>query len=281
MSRPYSQTSISRQSYFFSLLKATRGPVSSDPSIDLNVPLSLLNLPSIIPDLIHFESDIRVYILPTDNAKHVDNNGTLSEVSTNLENQNMFGFQQTETSFSSPMHESLEKRGEDDDDDLSRTDEKSYSRSTKRSWNEDDDELLKVLGTKYKNDWKKIMKRIINVRNIKMSPTFLRKRFMEIRELPMIKRSKFTHEEDLKLAQLIEKFGMNWMKISELFPERGAIMLKNRYYSYIRKKNLLENLQEENKWRHKNGQEVFSYEGSDLYSLQFEESDSRGEFEIL
>lgn len=101
-----------------------------------------------------------------------------------------------------------------------------------------------------------------------MSPTFLRKRFMEIRDLPRIKRSKFSHEEDLKLAELIESFGMNWIKISEKFPERGAIMLKNRYYSFIRKKNILESLQEENKLKKRENSE-FCFQ-TDKFSAEFE-----------
>jgi len=119
------------------------------------------------------------------------------------------------------------------------------STSRRRTWTAEDDELLKTLGLQYKNDWKKIVKRLFTLRSIKKNPNFLRNRFKELTKDAAQKRIKFSHQEDVKLAKLIQEHGMNWMKLGEFFPERTPIMLKNRYYSYIRKKNLLATLNEE------------------------------------
>jgi len=250
-------------------------------SLDLNIPLSLLNLPSIIPDRIKFTSDIHIVnSFPTPAKQDLIPVLLESETPTTMmEHHNTFSSQRTETTISSPVDECTNQNQDSLDDDSQDFQDKSGRKLNKRTWSEEDDEMLKVLGTKYKNDWKKIMKRINNVRNIKMSPTFLRKRFMEIRDLPRIKRSKFSHEEDLKLADLIETYGMNWMKISEMFPQRGAIMLKNRYYSFIRKKNLLENLLEESKVK-KPEKSEFGYE-TDKFSSVFDQPNSFEDCEFL
>lgn len=119
------------------------------------------------------------------------------------------------------------------------------STSRRRTWTAEDDELLKTLGLQYKNDWKKIVKRLFTLRSIKKNPNFLRNRFKELTKDSAQKRIKFSHQEDVKLAKLIQEHGMNWMKLGEFFPERTPIMIKNRYYSFIRKKNLLSTLNDE------------------------------------
>jgi hypothetical protein len=110
----------------------------------------------------------------------------------------------------------------------------------------EDEGLLLFLGPKYKNDWKKIAKRIFNLRNKRYNPKFLMTRYKELVTDMSIKRIRFTHEEDRKLAKYFNMYGNDWNKIASLFESRTSIMLKNRYYSHIKKRNLLNKLLDEN-----------------------------------
>jgi len=53
------------------------------------------------------------------------------------------------------------------------------------------------------------------------------------------KRRKFSMKEDLLLTKLFNKFGTNWAKISTYFIDRSAVMIKNRFYSYLNKNEKL------------------------------------------
>src|SRR4051812_37141859 len=65
---------------------------------------------------------------------------------------------------------------------------------------------------------------------------------MQLKGKKYIPREKFSHEEDLKIVGLFEKYGTDWPKISLEFFNRTATMLKNRYYSFINKKNRYQDL---------------------------------------
>jgi len=103
-------------------------------------------------------------------------------------------------------------------------------------WSGEKDELLLKLGTQYKFDWKKIAKKF---NNKKVTPLFLKIRHKELTYAPTQRRMKFNHKEDLMIAKYFEKYGSNWAQMSLHFENRTAIMLKNRYYSFIRKRDLL------------------------------------------
>jgi hypothetical protein len=123
------------------------------------------------------------------------------------------------------------------------TSEKSYNaRPDMKGWCEEDEKLLRKLAVQYKFDWKKIAKKFTNK---KYTPHFLKMRFKGNDEGPVPKRVKFTHEEDVMIAKYFDTYGVDWDKIVEHFPNRTAIMIKNRFYSYIRKNNRLENLLQE------------------------------------
>lgn len=110
-------------------------------------------------------------------------------------------------------------------------------------WTTADDTLLWTVGTKYNNDWKKVAKRLmILTGRTKLSPVFLRERYAKLKEEKAETREPFSLNEDLKLVELIQEFGCDWLKISALFGNRGPVKLKNRYYTHILRKNLLENL---------------------------------------
>ena len=52
---------------------------------------------------------------------------------------------------------------------------------------------------------------------------------------PKLKRSKFSDEEDNMIIKLYKKYGNKWNQICKFLPNRNSEMIKNRYYSYIRK----------------------------------------------
>ncbi|CAL6028885.1 Myb-like_DNA-binding domain-containing protein [Hexamita inflata] len=60
--------------------------------------------------------------------------------------------------------------------------------------------------------------------------------------------TKWEHSDELKLKQAVEKYGNNWDAIHKfVFPERGAICLKNKYYTKIHQNKAFENTNELNK----------------------------------
>jgi len=109
----------------------------------------------------------------------------------------------------------------------------------------DDDELIITLGKKYKNDWKRVSKKIYKLKGKKMGPTKLRDHFKSLTKGTLPKRVKFTHDEDLLIAKYFDLYGCDWEKISAHFSNRTPMMIKNRYYSYIRKRSLQEDLLKE------------------------------------
>ena len=108
-----------------------------------------------------------------------------------------------------------------------------------KGWSEEDDKLLKKLVVQFKFDWKKITKKFGNK---KYTAHFLKMRYKGHDEGPVPKRVKFTHEEDILIAKCFDEYGVDWEKMVSHFPNRTAIMIKNRYYSHIRKHNRLNDL---------------------------------------
>ena len=108
-------------------------------------------------------------------------------------------------------------------------------------WSAADDVQLLQLVKSLKKDWKKIRKKYAK-QGIKVTRQFLKTRTQELNDETILKRRKFSHEEDLLLVHLINEYGLNWHKISLSFKFRDHSMLKNRYYQHIRKKNLFDSL---------------------------------------
>lgn len=109
-------------------------------------------------------------------------------------------------------------------------------------WDEEKEETLMKYASQYKCDWKKIAKKF---NNKKLTPHFLKNKYKEISAGPSQRRIKFNHREDLMIAKYFEKYGSNWGQMAAHFNGRNGIMLKNRYYSFIRKRDLLEALLQE------------------------------------
>lgn len=113
-----------------------------------------------------------------------------------------------------------------------------------KGWCEEDEKLLRKLAVQYKYDWKKVAKKFSNK---KYTPHFLKMRFKGHDEGPVPKRVKFTHEEDILIVKYFDEYGVDWEKMVAHFPNRTAMMLKNRYYSFIRKQGKYETLLQEAK----------------------------------
>lgn len=113
-----------------------------------------------------------------------------------------------------------------------------------KGWCEEDEILLRKLAVQYKYDWKKVAKKFSNK---KYTPHFLKMRFKGYDEGPVPKRVKFTHEEDILIAKYFDEYGVDWERMVAHFPNRTAMMIKNRYYSFIRKKNKYDHLLQEAK----------------------------------
>lgn len=61
-------------------------------------------------------------------------------------------------------------------------------------------------------------------------------RYKEITQNRVHRKTKFTHKEDLIIAKYFDKLGSDWKKIASFLKDRTGVMVKNRYYSYIRKR---------------------------------------------
>lgn len=114
-----------------------------------------------------------------------------------------------------------------------------------KDWSEKKDKILKNLAAKCKYDWKKIAKKFNTNENTDFTPLALKQRYKELTKVSIPLRVKFSHQEDLMIAKYFEVYGCDWTQISTHFTDRTAMMLKNRYYSHIRKKNLLASMLEE------------------------------------
>jgi hypothetical protein len=121
---------------------------------------------------------------------------------------------------------------------------KSYKKAPQGKMEEDDEQLLLSLASKYKHDWKKVSKKIFKLHRKKLGPNLLRIRYKELAPDLTQKRVRFTHAEDLRIIKYYSMYGYDWEKISSHFESRTAIMVKNRFY-HIKKKNILEKLMDE------------------------------------
>jgi hypothetical protein len=102
----------------------------------------------------------------------------------------------------------------------------------RRKWNRNEDILLLDLFETIGSNWSEISKSMAG-----RSPFEIQERFEE-KLNPNLKRSKFEREEDDKILLLHERYGNQWNEISKSFKDRNAAMIKNRYYSFLKKKIL-------------------------------------------
>jgi len=115
----------------------------------------------------------------------------------------------------------------------------------KKIWTEKDYEALMEMAIRYRHNWKKIAKVILDTTNIKPNPQALQRIHQKLIANKGIKRAKFTHEDDLMIVKYYHKYGLDWVKIASHFTDKTHVMRKNRFYSYIKKKGMIDNLSDE------------------------------------
>jgi hypothetical protein len=141
---------------------------------------------------------------------------------------------------------------------------------TKRKWTRTEDikliELIEVHG----NNWELIASMYEGRTAKDVEDRFVKKLD------PNLKKSRFTDEEDEKLIKLHEKYGNQWFEISKNFKNRTVLMIKNRFYSFLRRKLIKDNLQLYNSSNNASetlsnnnfsiGNEALSYSGNGDYT---------------
>jgi hypothetical protein len=101
---------------------------------------------------------------------------------------------------------------------------------TKGAWTEEEDEQLIKFIKKFGKNWSLISKYMSS-----RSGKQIRDRYLNTLD-PNILKEKFTSEEDDKILECYSKFGSQWSKIAKQLPRRTGDMIKNRFYSSLRKK---------------------------------------------
>lgn len=92
-------------------------------------------------------------------------------------------------------------------------------------------------------NWKKIAKEF---NDSKITPKFCKYRYKRLRNgQQQSTKTRFTHYEDLTIVKYYKKYGSNWEAISKFLVNRTASMVKNRFYSNIKKKGKVEAFLEE------------------------------------
>jgi hypothetical protein len=104
-------------------------------------------------------------------------------------------------------------------------------------WDNKSDNMLKKMVQDYKKDWKKISIYMTN-RLFKVTPHALKNRFRVLEGDKYLSRVIFTSREDHLIECLFLQHGPNWVEISKKFDNRTPLMVKNRYYSYVRKRKI-------------------------------------------
>lgn len=100
-------------------------------------------------------------------------------------------------------------------------------------WSIEEDNSLMELVQKYGQNWS-IIASSLPGRTGKQ----VRERYLNNLD-PLLNRSKFSLEEDEKIIELYVSLGPKWKEISKNFVGRTENMIKNRFYSHIKKKLLL------------------------------------------
>lgn len=100
----------------------------------------------------------------------------------------------------------------------------------KGAWTEEEDEELLKLIQRFGKNWSLISKYIQH-----RSGKQIRDRFLNALD-PNLLKEKFTPEEDKQILRIYAKLGSAWTKIANHLPGRTGDMIKNRFYSSLRKK---------------------------------------------
>ncbi|CAK85418.1 unnamed protein product (macronuclear) [Paramecium tetraurelia] len=104
--------------------------------------------------------------------------------------------------------------------------------SKRQSWTQKEDNLLLTLVELHNKNWVQIAKKIPNRTSKQVRERFINNLNPEINQEP------FTDAEDKMIIDGFKSFGSQWCKISKLLQGRPENVIKNRFYSYLRKQYL-------------------------------------------
>ena len=99
----------------------------------------------------------------------------------------------------------------------------------KGSWNKEEDEQLLLLFQKYGKNWAAISKEMPH-----RTGKQIRDRFLNSLDSKFV-RGKFTQEEDQIIIKYYKIYGHSWSKIARKLKTRTGDMVKNRFYSSLKK----------------------------------------------
>lgn len=162
------------------------------------------------------------------------------EISAHQKQQEKFEFENKKVKIESPSVDESESNANEEPKRKETPSPRSNSRQKDEIWTPEKIKLLLQWVQDYRKDWKKVAKRF-NEKEI--TPFQVKKKYRALKANDTLQlRVRFSLKEDLMIAKYFNQYGYSWSKISTYFENRDAIMVKNRYYSYIRKKKLLDKL---------------------------------------
>lgn len=100
----------------------------------------------------------------------------------------------------------------------------------KGAWTKEEDQMIVDLVNKSGRNWALISK-MMPTRNGKQ----IRDRFLNYLD-PFINKIKFTDDDDGKIIEFYKIYGTKWSKIAKFFDGRTGDMIKNRFYSCLKRK---------------------------------------------
>ncbi|CAD8140034.1 unnamed protein product [Paramecium pentaurelia] len=101
--------------------------------------------------------------------------------------------------------------------------------SKRQIWTKKEDQLLMHFVQIYQHNWVEIARNIPNRTSKQVRERFVNKLNPEINQEP------FTEAEDQLIIEGFKSFGSKWCKISKMLQGRPENIIKNRFYSYLRK----------------------------------------------
>lgn len=115
--------------------------------------------------------------------------------------------------------------------------DKTERKCAKKVWNSDRDNLLRVLVDNYGSNWEKIAS---EMKDPQITASLVQERYTS-KLSPNIRKIRFSLQEDQLIAHYYQIYGPNWKQIVKYLPGRTESMVRNRFYSTIKKKkqNLL------------------------------------------
>jgi hypothetical protein len=96
-----------------------------------------------------------------------------------------------------------------------------------KKWTREEDELLIALAEKYnEKHWKEISKRFVKKNSLQCFSRYKRIR-------PGIIKGSWKKEEDVRIMELVHKYGKSWSKISKILGTRNGKQIRDRYINVL------------------------------------------------